>query len=202
MSKQAQNLLKVRGYAIYAMVQRPNTSGEKPQFIINLLPESKEEEQKLLNNHLFPTAYSRENPNMEIAGQFKKASTLAGMENIKTTGRDVYFVFKRDVTSKDGAVITPPVVVDSNAQPTKVLIGNGSLVEVTLSLRSFKTKFQATDRTAATLEAVQILTLVPYEGSNSSKADRLGLKPQAGTFVDASDSVPFDTDDNTQSVLG
>lgn len=60
---------------------------------------------------------------------------------------------KQDLRSYD-----PPLVVDAEGKPTKVLIGNGSRVKVKVAF--YETKAGVGHR----LEAVKILELIPYGG--------------------------------------
>lgn len=153
---------KFRGYVAYAKVQKHNGNVEKPQYELSLLPVDKETETAMVNEGLKHARFSLENKDLEKAGQIKKASVLKGFENITSTATDGIFILKKDALDKEGNPTAKPQVVDKNAKPITALIGNGSLVEVAVTLYNGKTSF-GKPYTKATLLGVQVLDLVPFE---------------------------------------
>lgn len=204
MSANNKRLKKVTGYAMYALVTKPgikNQKGDKSDplnqaFMINLLPENKEQEGILLAEGLRPTRFDVDNKDQTIAGTIKKASTVKGMEHIKTDGTDCYFVFKRPVAvvskkSGETVLLPAPVVVDAQGNTTDVLIGNGSLV--TLAIEIYENSF---GKTVSQLAGVQVLNLVEYKPSLFSTDVR-------GTFTNTttlSEDGTLSEDDN--NILG
>ena len=81
------------------------------------------------------------------------------------------FRFKKNERTKKGNVLQAPAVFDSrkNPWPDGVLIGNGSLCKVAFSCWGWEDKF-GKKGVSLSLEAVQVLDLVPYEQRDPADA--------------------------------
>ena len=95
-------------------------------------------------------------------------------EQTDKEGRDtgvLVFRFRKNETTKKGKVLQAPAVYDShkNPWPADTLIGNGSKVKVAFSCYGWEDKF-GKKGISLSLEAVQVLDLVPYEQRDPSDA--------------------------------
>jgi len=81
------------------------------------------------------------------------------------------FRFKKNETTKKGSVLQAPAVYDShkNPWPQGLLIGNGSKAKVAFSCWGWEDKF-GRKGVSLSLEAVQILDLVPYQQRDPADA--------------------------------
>ena len=85
------------------------------------------------------------------------------------------FKLKRNVErKKGGGQNPPPQVFDAQLNPFDGLIGNGSKVNVKFSVYNWE--FKGKKGTSADLQAIQIVELVPYEGSSRAD-DNEGFEP-------------------------
>ena len=83
----------------------------------------------------------------------------------------VEFRFKKNETTKKGNTLTPPAVYDAKKGlwPTGTLIGNGSTIKVAFSPWGWE-DMTGRKGISLSLEAVQVLDLVPYEGRDPRDA--------------------------------
>lgn len=158
----ARETMIVQGKAFYASVHRPNKGSGKyaPKYEIQVVVDG-DTEAKLLKRGL------------KKAMQKDKDTGLTRFVSFEGTPGAV-FKFYMETATRDG---TPqaPSVVDAAGKPTKVLVGNGSLVNVSVNVFDYT---NGAGGTSSRLNGIQIVELVPYE----PKARDL-FKPTAG-FTD------------------
>lgn len=90
-----------------------------------------------------------------------------------------YVVFKRPMTRKwDGkdTMLAPPIVLDSNDEPTTLHIGNGSDVTVKVECYKYRKPFNKGFGRAIRLLAVKIENLVPFTKSHLSEDELRQMK--------------------------
>ena len=80
-------------------------------------------------------------------------------------------MFKRKVERKDGTLNAVPKLLDSNKNPLDISVGNGSKVRV--QYREWETSNQFGDFKGLDLQAVQVLDLVEYTGSDGSELESI-----------------------------
>ena len=80
-------------------------------------------------------------------------------------------MFKRKVERKDGTPNAVPKLLDSNKNPLDISVGNGSKVRV--QYREWETSNQFGDFKGLDLQAVQVLDLVEYTGSDGSELESI-----------------------------
>ena len=78
-----------------------------------------------------------------------------------------YFLMKRKVARKDGTPNQAPKLLDANKEPLDVAVGNGSKVNV--QYREWETSNNYGDFKGLDLQAVQVVDLVEYTGSDGSE---------------------------------
>jgi hypothetical protein len=83
------------------------------------------------------------------------------------------------------------VVVDAKLQPTKVDIGNGSVVKIAVEPRPYYMPSTKTAGVSLQLNAVQVITLVEYKGSASAVFDE-----EEGYETEATNNTPFDVNED------
>lgn len=83
----------------------------------------------------------------------------------------VEFRFKKNETTKKGNTLSPPAVYDAKKGPWPegTLIGNGSIIKVAFSPWGWE-DMTGRKGISLSLEAVQVLDLVPYEGKDPRDA--------------------------------
>lgn len=112
--------------------------------------------------------------------QTDKEGTATGM---------LEFRFKKKERTKKGQVLQAPTVYDSkkNPWPSDTLIGNGSKVKIAFHVWGWEDKF-GKKGVSLSLEAVQVLDLVPYEkldpGSAFSEENGYVVDTPAAAFAD------------------
>ena len=102
----------------------------------------------------------------------KKSAVSEGL-SIKNKGdeRGDFVTIKRKAKRKDGSVNRAPDIMDNMKRPLQnTLIGNGSTVNVLF--KTYEWNHKPTNRSgkSADLQAVQVVNLIPYEGSNSASS--------------------------------
>ena len=102
----------------------------------------------------------------------KKSAVAEGL-SIKNKGdeRGDFVTIKRKAKRKDGSANKAPDVMDGMKRPLQnTLIGNGSTVNVLF--KTYEWNHKPTNRSgkSADLQAVQVVNLIPYEGSNSASS--------------------------------
>ena len=80
-------------------------------------------------------------------------------------------MFKRKVERKDGTTNAVPKLLDSSKNPLDISVGNGSKVRV--QYREWETSNQFGDFKGLDLQAVQVLDLVEYTGSDGSELESI-----------------------------
>jgi len=80
-------------------------------------------------------------------------------------------MFKRKVERKDGTPNAVPKLLDANKNPLDLAVGNGSKVNV--QYREWETSNQFGDFKGLDLQAVQVLDLVEYTGSDGSELESI-----------------------------
>lgn len=100
----------------------------------------------------------------------KKSAVTEGL-SIKNKGdeRGDFVTIKRKAKRKDGSLNRAPDIMDNMKRPLQnTLIGNGSTVNVLF--KTYEWNHKPTNRSgkSADLQAVQVVNLIPYEGSNSA----------------------------------
>ena len=76
-------------------------------------------------------------------------------------------IIKRKVERKDGTPNQAPKLLDANKEPLDVAVGNGSKVNV--QYREWETSNNYGDFKGLDLQAVQVVDLVEYTGSDGSE---------------------------------
>ena len=102
----------------------------------------------------------------------KKSAVAEGL-SIKNKGdeRGDFDTIKRKAKRKDGSANRAPDIMDNMKRPLQnTLIGNGSTVNVLF--KTYEWNHKPTNRSgkSADLQAVQVVNLIPYEGSNSGSS--------------------------------
>ena len=102
----------------------------------------------------------------------KKSAVSEGL-SIKNKGdeRGDFVTIKRKAKRKDGSLNRAPDIMDNMKRPLQnTLIGNGSTVNVLF--KTYEWSHKPTNRSgkSADLQAVQVVNLIPYEGSNSASS--------------------------------
>ena len=102
----------------------------------------------------------------------KKSAVSEGL-SIKSKGdeRGDFVSIKRKAKRKDGSLNRAPDIMDNMKRPLQnTLIGNGSTVNVLF--KTYEWNHKPTNRSgkSADLQAVQVVNLIPYEGSNSASS--------------------------------
>ena len=102
----------------------------------------------------------------------KKSAVAEGL-SIKNKGDDRgdFVTIKRKAKRKDGSLNRAPDIMDNMKRPLQnTLIGNGSTVNVLF--KTYEWNHKPTNRSgkSADLQAVQVVNLIPYEGSNSASS--------------------------------
>ena len=102
----------------------------------------------------------------------KKSAVAEGL-SIKNKGDDRgdFVTIKRKAKRKDGSPNKAPDIMDNMKRPLQnTLIGNGSTVNVLF--KTYEWSHKPTNRSgkSADLQAVQVVNLIPYEGSNSASS--------------------------------
>jgi hypothetical protein len=90
---------------------------------------------------------------------------------VKDTDGVKKIMFKRKVERKDGTPNAVPKLLDSSKNPLDISVGNGSKVRV--QYREWETSNQFGDFKGLDLQAVQVLDLVEYTGSDGSELESI-----------------------------
>lgn len=170
--------ITVSGVAFWASVQRPNMKQIPPQYEMQLVVDEKTEKM-LKAEGLNPSKQLREKGNPD-AGKMPKSYADQGHPG-------AVFTFRRKLTNSKGDPMTPPKVVDAATNPTKVFIGNGSKVNVSLFLYDYD--FQGKTGTSAILSEVQVVELVEFKSDGSTKSSFTATKG----FTDTGTTTATDT---------
>ena len=102
----------------------------------------------------------------------KKSAVAEGL-SIKNKGdeRGDFVTIKRKAKRKDGSAIRAPDIMDNMKRPLQnTLIGNGSTVNVLFKTYEWNHKPTTRRGKSTDLQAVQVVNLIPYEGSNSASS--------------------------------
>ena len=131
-------------------------------------------------------------PTWEIEAELDEAqaaSFRAEGAKVKTEDGVNLIRFKKKVsgTKRDGSIYnnTAPIVVDAAKNPFKQLIGNGSVVNISYSLRPWE--MMGNSGIVADLLAVQVVKHVPYA---SKTADEFDVVESEGVDLEVED-LPF-----------
>lgn len=136
----------IKGYALWASVQEPNTTFD-PAWKIELV--ISEEDASALKKQGF---------------NVKNASQVKGAEEFG----EFVVSFKQPCTSKSTGEPNPaPVVVDKDAKPFTDLVGNGSFVNVEYFPSAWS--FAGKKGTKGYLRGVQVIHHVPYQSETGFK---------------------------------
>jgi len=92
--------------------------------------------------------------------------------NVKDVEGVKKLMFKRKVSRKDGTPNAVPKLLDADKEPLDVAVGNGSKVNV--QYREWETSNNYGDFKGLDLQAVQVVDLVEYTGSDGSELTSLG----------------------------
>ena len=107
---------------------------------------------------------------LAVDAENKKKAEADGL-SIKNKGdeRGDFVTIKRKAKRKDGSANKAPDVMDGMKRPLQnTLIGNGSDVNVLYKTYEWNHKPTGRSGTSADLQAVQVVNLIPYEGTGSS----------------------------------
>ena len=107
-----------------------------------------------------------------VDAENKKKAEAEGL-SIKNKGDDRgdFVTIKRKAKRKDGSANKAPDVMDGMKRPLQnTLIGNGSDVNVLFKTYEWNHKPTGRSGKSADLQAVQVVNLIPYEGSNSASS--------------------------------
>lgn len=169
------------GLAMYASVHKPKkgyTEKDAPKYCLDLVVDKKTETE--LKSHGIAQAMLK----------------LGGVREYPEHPGKAVFRFTRKTLKADGTENTPPEVLDSetNVIPDNILIGNGSLVKVSVSPWKFDNK------SGTVLLGVQVIELVPYtsdsgSGLEKTKGFTVPKAVQPSAFADTvsdSDDSPFE----------
>ena len=80
-------------------------------------------------------------------------------------------MFKRKVERKDGTPNAVPKLLNASKEPLDISVGNGSKVRV--QYREWETTNQYGDFKGLDLQAVQVLDLIEYTGSDGSELESI-----------------------------
>ena len=80
-------------------------------------------------------------------------------------------MFKRKVERKDGTPNAVPKLLNASKEPLDISVGNGSKVRV--QYREWETTNQFGDFKGLDLQAVQVLDLIEYTGSDGSELESI-----------------------------
>jgi hypothetical protein len=80
-------------------------------------------------------------------------------------------MFKRKVERKDGTLNAVPKLLNASKEPLDISVGNGSKVRV--QYREWETTNQYGDFKGLDLQAVQVLDLIEYTGSDGSELESI-----------------------------
>ena len=177
--------ITISGIAYYAHVHKPNRYGA---YSIDLVVD--DETASKLRNLGLKQACSKTGATDEFGNEL-----LTPKSYPDHPGK--VFSFKRKVLNKDGepiitksgALMTPPPVVDSRAEPMTANVGNGSLVNIKVGLWP-STSADGKQFQGNGLNAVQVIDLIPFEAGEPGAFDPTGgFKPikSAGAFSSKAD---------------
>lgn len=117
---------------------------------------------------------------------------LSHLINVKPDGTKSIKFKRNELKKADGKPNTPPKVIDAHKNPMTDLIGNGSFVNI-----SFTTYTGYKSKTYPTLQAVQVVTLVPYKKSVKGSGDAFWDMPTVEGGYNTKgddDEPPFESD--------
>lgn len=162
--------IEVMGFAYYAQVQKPNKDAV---WSVEIVPATQEDADILVKSGLTPVKLSEAN-----GGGLKSYPNHKGL----------VYRFKRSLVNKSTQVTrTPPEILDSQGTPTSVLIGNGSKIQLSGTVRPYT--FLGKSGVTGSFHKVQIADLVPYSSLKSTTIE--------GSFVASADQVKTSEDDNS-----
>lgn len=150
---------EVNGTAFWAKVQKPDQEGK---YSMDLIPLTQEDEAILLNLGLKPAM---------------RGTELKSLADIENGIEGPVFHLKRTAFTKTGEKRTPPQVLDSEGTPVNVLLGNGSVVRVSGTVRDYD--FKGKKGRTGSFHKVEIGTLVPYKPKYQSNVPG-GFKASSG----------------------
>ena len=129
---------------IYAKVQQPDK--ETGTYALDMIPLDKDEEAKLIAVGLAPAK--------------RQDGTMVSHANLGFEGN--VFRAKRKTTLKDGTILPPPIVTDSQSNPITMLLGHGTIARVFGT--TYDWKMNGKSGVAAGFNRVQVIDLIPYTG--------------------------------------
>lgn len=132
----------IKGLASWAFLTKPNDRWEEDRYEITL--------------EVTAEVYNKFSATVSFGHSFKDGK---------------YFIKLHSPAKKaDGSEAPKPILVDANASPSNVLVGNGS--EVYAKFRTFTyERGRAAGKTRAYLEGVQIVNLVEYVPSGDDEGE-------------------------------
>jgi len=142
----------IKGIASWAHLTTPNTKWETDKYEITLEVDA--------------DTYNKYSATVDIGHSYKDGKYI-----IK---------FNLPANKPDGSPEARPILVDADARPSNVNVGNGS--EVYVKFRTFTyTRGRAQGKTRSYLEGVQIINLVEYtpDGDGDGATGSMGFEPLA-----------------------
>ena len=106
--------------------------------------------------------------NLVVDGSVADTFSSRGFK-VKDTEEGPTLVIQRKVTSKDGSLNSPPVLVDRQKNPLDVNVGNGS--EVRVHYKEWESTWNGNVFKGLDLCGVQVVKLVEYTGGDGSEFD-------------------------------
>lgn len=125
-----------------------------------------------------------------LTGQELSKAQNLGL-NIKNKGdeRGDFVSLKRKVNRRDGSENTAPALKDSQKRDMgKTLVGNGS--DVNVLFKTYEWEYAGKSGIGADLQAVQVVSLIPYGDSEDFDVVPSGFNAAEDAF---SDDIPFGT---------
>jgi len=129
---------------IYAKALSPDK--ETGIYAMDMIPIDKDEETKLTSIGLLPAK--------------RETGDLVSHANLGFEGN--VFRAKRKTTLKDGTILPPPIVTDSQSNPITMLLGHGTIARVFGT--TYDWKMNGKSGVAAGFNRVQVIDLIPYTG--------------------------------------
>lgn len=171
----ARETMIVTGKAFYASVHRPNKGSGKyaPKYEVQVVVDA-DTEAKLLKRGLKKAVHK------------DKDTGLTKFVSFEGTPGAV-FKFYMDTATRDGSPQAPSVV-DAAGKPTKVLVGNGSVINASINVFDYT---NGAGGTSSRLNGIQIVELVPYEpkGRDLFKPTKGFVDNNAGASDDGSEII-------------
>lgn len=118
--------------------------------------------------------------------EYAKLKKLGLQKELKNKNGKTFITFTKNAVSSTGVELIKPSVVDEYGDDYTGAVGNGSIVDVAVSVYEYKpSKF------SFKLEGIMITTLVEYSGN---RAAALGFEFKQKPDLPEDDVAPFDVD--------